>query len=386
MDIINEITGQIPPEKEVEKQKTKIVAPAELTEEQKQRIIDWWNNAPKDSPLLLRDAVQAAFGPEVDGRNRALSKLVKVFLASRQIKAESTYGYKPVGNIELTPEQKEYLTNNISKMTPMEMARILFNDSKLSALDRRFIVTNNFCSTLNNAIKYTPVNEARVGNYRPPKNITEAANVVNRFIRNGIDVELTKKDKKIQECLNGLVKFCHSSHFILIIDNFTSDIDKNLFESRFVSYVWDKPDLTEEEVDAYIQLCSNIVKHAQLERQIDNLKNRIDEQMDEKDGKVYMNMVEMINNLNKTITDNEVRQDKLRKELTGLRSERIDLKTKENQSVLQLVEAWRDEEKRSLMIKLANKRKEEVKDEIKKQEDFDDLLSQLYGIDKMAFE
>ena len=108
--------------------------------------------------------------------------------------------------------------------------------------------------------------------------------------------------------------------------------------------------------------------------------------MDEKDGKVYMNMVEMINNLNKTITDNEVRQDKLRKELTGLRSERIDLRTKENQSVLQLVEAWRDDEKRSLMIKLANKRKEEVKDEIKKQEDFDDLLSQLYGIDKMAFE
>ena len=61
--------------------------PFELTEEQKQKILDAWNNASKTSPPSLKDLVVAALGSEFDGRSLE-AKSVKSFLASRDIKAK----------------------------------------------------------------------------------------------------------------------------------------------------------------------------------------------------------------------------------------------------------------------------------------------------------
>jgi hypothetical protein len=385
LPIVSEIESQVVESIKVAKTTKEEQIQTELTPEQEQKLLDWWNNSPKDSQLLLRDAVVAVFGPGFDGRSWQ-AKLVKKSLASRQIKAQSTFTGRREINLELSSEQKEFITNNIDKMTPFEIAKTLFPEVKMSALRKEFILVNQFVGTLQNVIKYQPPNQVREGNYRPPKNLTEAANKVNQYIRNGIDIELAKKDKKLQECLNGLVKFCHNHHFILNIDNMVSDIDKNLFEGRFIAYTWNKPDLTEEEVDAYILLCGNIVTRAQLQRQKDNLNQMLENQMEEKDGKVYMSMVEMINNINKSADECEKRQDKLRKDLTGLRTDRIDLKIKENQSAAQFVELWRDEEKRNLLLNLADKQKLIIKDELNRQETFDDTISQFWGIDKKAFE
>lgn len=382
MEIIEQINEEVKAQIEQEKN---IEIPEKLTPEQEQKIKDWWNNSPKDSPLKLKDAVDLVF-PGCDGRNSKLARLVKQFLAKQEIKVKPSQYIPSEVEVNLSPEQKEYIVNNVDKMTSFEIAKTLFPDiPRLAPMSKHSRVIQQYIGTLENVIKYKAPNEAREGNYRPPKSLAEAANKVNQYIRNGIDLELVKKDKKLQECLNTLIKFCHSHHFILNIDNFTSSIDKNLFEGRFIAYTWDKPDLTEEEVDAYILLCSNIVSRAQSQRQKDNLNIMIESQMDEKDGKVYMAMVEMINGINKNIDECEKRQDKLRKDLNGLRTDRIDLRTRENQSVLQLVEAWKDEEKRLILLGLAEKRKQVVRDEIKKIETLDQFKAEIYGIDPEDF-
>ena len=44
----------------------------------------------------------------------------------------------------------------------------------------------------------------------------------------------------------------HTFRFLHQIGTYNIETDRELFESSFVRYTWDKPDLTQEEVDQYI--------------------------------------------------------------------------------------------------------------------------------------
>ena len=72
----------------------------------------------------LTELVKLAFGrDDLDGRSKQ-GKAVKQFLAARQIKPRKSHEYQAKGLIELTEDQKEYISNNCATMTGIEIAKI----------------------------------------------------------------------------------------------------------------------------------------------------------------------------------------------------------------------------------------------------------------------
>ena len=91
-----------------------------LTPEQQGLILDEWNKRGvdhPDGPPALNELIKIAF-PNVenaDGRTKE-GRIVKQFLASRDMIARSLHDYVPKEKIELTEEHKEFIINNACMM------------------------------------------------------------------------------------------------------------------------------------------------------------------------------------------------------------------------------------------------------------------------------
>ena len=67
-----------------------------------------------------------------------------------------------------------------------------------------------------------------------------------------------------------------------------------MFESSFIRYTNDKPDLTQEEVDQYIVLSSEVVIAANIQRRKEHLTAMLDVIVEDSDGRASMSLVEVI--------------------------------------------------------------------------------------------
>ena len=90
---------------------------------------------------------------EYDGRTKE-GRAVKKFLATRQIVADGAHVYKPKEKIELTQEHKEYISNNAGMMSPVEIARIIFKDNKITNLNQEARAVSDYAATLDNKVVY----------------------------------------------------------------------------------------------------------------------------------------------------------------------------------------------------------------------------------------
>ena len=155
--------------------------------------------------------------------------------------------------------------------------------------------------------------------------------------------------------------------------------DRNLFESVFVSYCYDKSDLTREDCDKTIILAaesviaSNKLKYIEL-FQIEQERSIRETQ------RVSMSIVEAINTATTEYNASIKRQQSLYNDLNEKRSEKIKGKMKEAASVLNLVEIWKQEDKRIKMLKMANERRGKLKEEVDRLDNMDDLIVQIVGL------
>jgi len=67
-------------------------------------------------------------------------------------------------------------------------------------------------------------------------------------------------------------------------------------------------------------------------------------------------------------------------DLKGKRSERLANQVKDNASILNLVQMWKDEETRKEMIKMADMRREVLKGEIGRLSSMDDVKARIFGL------
>jgi len=72
---------------------------------------------------------------------------LRKFIASRELKPRTRMKaiYQPVEKVDLTDADKEYIKNHIDKLTYVEMTRTIFNDDKITNLDRRAIQVQEHC-------------------------------------------------------------------------------------------------------------------------------------------------------------------------------------------------------------------------------------------------
>jgi hypothetical protein len=306
----------------------------ELTEEQQLNLLNEWNNR-ADNPPSLTELVKLAFGrDDLDGRSKE-GKVVKQFLAARQIKPRKSHEYQAKGLIELTEDQKEYISNNCATMTGIEIAKILFKNESLTNLCQETRSILDYMKTIPSNIKYlNDVNE---------NTATE------------------------------VYRFTHQ------INLYSDENDRDLFESSFVRYTYDKSDLTQEEVDQYIVLATEVVISSSIQQTITALQDQIDIATQE-DGKIPMAVVEASSTARKEYNDCVNRQQKLLQDLKVKRSERLSKQVKENASILNLVEMWKQEESRQKLLKIAELRKNSIKKEIERLGTMEELKARILGI------
>ena len=185
-----------------------------------------------DDPPYVKELIALVF-PDVpeemkDGRSK-YGRAVKKFLAEKSLEAKVTNKYYPKEKVELNEDQKEFISNNCSAMKPMDMARLIFEDDKISALDLRYKVVAEFINALPNQIKYSDSNDdvPVEGGYAPPKSESRAIVRVNKYVHNGIDKD--KVTPKIKKNMSTLIAYMHTFRFLHQISTYSVETDRELY-------------------------------------------------------------------------------------------------------------------------------------------------------------
>ena len=346
-----------------------------LTNEQKAKIIEEWNSKPDDPPSLLQLITVAFPDKKVDGRSKE-GKAVKAFLAEQSIKARAAQEYKHK-EIGLDKDQKEFIDNNYKMMTFVEIARVIFANEKITNLNKEAKVVETYIKEIDPSHDSAEEINVTHDEYKPPSTFSLALTKINKYIFDKWDKDkLVAKEKKNVESLLG---YMNTYRFIHQINSYTAPTTRELFESSFVRYTCDKNDLTQEEVDQYIVLSSEVVIASNIQHRVEHLNRLLDDAANE-DRRIAMSLVESINTAQNEYHQSVNRQQKLLESLKEKRSDRLKNQLKENASILNLVEMWKTEESRTKMIKLADMRKEAVAEEVENLSTMDEIKARIMGI------
>ena len=349
-----------------------------LTEEQKLAILTTKDKNPKVS---LNELVNAAYPTqlELDGRSKE-GREVRAFLTEKNILARASHEYTKKEKLEFTDEQKEFITNNCKIMKAFELARVLFNNPKISNLHNETKAVQEFLKVLPVRETQGEIEDNEISNeFKPPKTLDRALARINKYVMDGFDKNNLKPLHK--KCITAFINYMHTHRIAYQMGVYSDDRDKLLFESSFVRYTYDKPDLTQEEVDQYIVLCTDIVIGATIQRRIEMLQELLDESaLDSEGRKISMSLVESISTGQTEYNQCVNRQQKLLSDLKVKRSDRLENQIKETASILNLVALWKDEENRNNMVRLAELRKGALKNELVRLSSLDEIKCKILGI------
>ena len=274
---------------------------------------------------------------------------------------------------------KEFIGNNANTMGAVYLARIVFDDSSISNLHLETRVVNDYLKTLPPEIVHQDVRDIPEEGYAPPKTLDKTILLINGYVHNKIDKKkITAKQKKE---VDSLIGYLNTYRFIHQINTFDNNRDRKLFESSFVRYTYDKSDLTQEEVDQYIVLSTEVIISSSIQARSERLQQLLDTAAEDSEGRrVAMGLVQAISAAQTEYNQCVGRQNKLLGDLKEKRSDRLKSQIKENASIIHLVQMWREEESRNKLIKLAELRKQAIKKEVKKLSSMDEVKARIMGI------
>ena len=235
-----------------------------LTEEQKEAILKEF----AENPNLMSITKKIFQNDSLDGRS-AQGRAIREFLAQHR-QSYQTSLFQKAEQIEFTPEQKEFmLSQNVeSGMKPLEVARLVFKDSDIQSLSLKHRAVVEFLT------KYRPEvvddnNKIADQKWAPPKALSRAIVKVNDFT--GSEWQELNMPTKVKKCCEKLLIYLRSPRFVHFINSYAMEADRDLFESEFVRAVWDKMDLTNDELNVYVTVCVNYVRQKHIQLRLDRL-------------------------------------------------------------------------------------------------------------------
>ena len=356
-----------------------------IPEDRQQLLLAEWESRPSNPPSL-KESVQIAF-PDIeekfqDGRSK-YGKCVKAFLASQDMKAKASHEYQGRDDVSLSDEMKEYIVNNGHAMSDLDVAKIIFDDNTLTNLHKETRLVSDYRQSQGIEQSLLVPSQTNAvpsqAEYKPPRTINLIISRVNKYVLDGIDKDkLTARQRKEIESLIG---YLHTYRFLHQINGYDSQVDRDLFESSFIRYTYDKADLTQEEVDQYIVLASEVVIASNIQRRVEHLQGLLDDAANDTEGRrISMSLVEAIGKAQNDYHQSVGRQNKLLSDLKEKRSDRLKNQIKENASIINLVQMWKEEESRKKLIQLAELRKQVVKEEVKNISSMDEVKARILGI------
>ena len=348
-----------------------------LTPEEQFKVIEGWNKG----MVSVKEMTDYACGPASG----------KELLVKQHLAAQTTLGLNQkrtkrnkrgpdpslkVEPISLTDSQKEFITQNIKQMTPLEMAKTLFNNELITPLMAEFRVVHACCEGALTSAGMPPL-EPILEEYKPPKTEVQVIDRINKYVKQAVDK--SKITSWNRECAGKLMKFLHTYRLIAELSNFHDEKEREMYESSFIRFTHDKPDLTEEEIDSYMNLCADIVNKQRMDSELSML-DQARKNAYAISNTMPMAIIEAIGKLRSDIDDNLKRQKETRNILNGKRTDRLKELHTNNVNVMSLIEAFSNAEKRSIFLERMAKRKTIVKEETKRLEDMDSLYGEMFGI------
>ena len=356
---------------------------SDITKEQRhQAAVDLWREreAANETPPSLQEVMAVSYPdkPDLDGRSKEAREL-KSFLAELEIEPDGAHVYHPKEIEPLTDEHKEFIINNAKVMGGTHLTRTVYNDPTITPLDGRVRLVNEFLKTLPEDIVTQDTQDIPDPTYTPPKTFDKTLLLVNKYIHEKI--EKKKINGRQKKEINALMGYINTVRFIHQVSTFDNNMDRELFQSSFVRYTHDKPDLTQEEVDQYIVLSTEVVIGSSIQARSERLQQLLDNAAEDSEGRrLAMGLVQAISAAQTEYNQCVGRQHKLLGDLKEKRSDKLKSQIKESASVVHLVQMWKEEESRKKLIALAELRKKGVKKEIKKLSSMDEVKARIMGI------
>ena len=361
-----------------------------LTDNQKE-FID--NNYKSIADLIL--LTRAVFLDEtLDGRTKE-GRAVRHYLAENNLEYNTTK-HARVENVELTDDHKEFIRNNcVAGFSAVRLAQLAFKDESIKSLSVHHREVNKYVKQLEQEglqreeegpsepqWPSSPNRSPRrcaTSRYTPPETDEEILKkILEATHEEGLEMEkLTHVER---ECIKSLRRFLKAPRLKMILNNYTDMDDRELFEHEYVRFTWDKSDLTSDELNLYLNVCTDYISLKNISRQIEKLNIMFDEIESERE--LTVRYAEVLKTKNDEYDKCEKRMESLIKKLNGDRAERVKNMHQENATILSLVRSFQIEDERNRMLEIAEMQKVLLVNEAEKLESMDSWKARILGIDK----
>lgn len=339
-----------------------------LTEEQEKIILESFK---KDADIL--NITRIVFEDNtLDGRSKE-GRAVTKFLATNGYKTKTTKHNK-ASDIDLNQDQLEEIQElKLDGLNTSEIADIIFNKN-VKRLSKEWRAINEIVNQEREEEK--DKGEDASGNYVPPQAISRLIKKINDST--GYGLEEGKMSRTHQTCCERLRINLSNSRFVAIVNNYINPRDKELFEQEFVRLTWDKPDLTADELNLYMNVSKEIINLELITGHLQKL-NDMFESADDQD-EMTVRLAEIIKAKSSEYHQCETRIENLTKKLQGDRGARLANKQKETASFLSIVQLFQEEEERKNMVRIAEMQKEVIKKEAERLEGMAAWKARVLGI------
>ena len=347
----------------------------DFTQEEKERILALYEEN-QDLRYITKEFLGDS---DVDGRNKTGRK-IRSFLA-KQGKDYKVRGGGKKGKLDLTEEQMQFLGSDLinNKMQPIEIARLVFNDAEIKPLSQEHRTILSYLEEYRpDVVDHTAT--VADGKWYKPKNIERVISLVNKWCNLDLPCSKEKLPNKVKKGIERLFDYLNVYKLWTTINSLKTDDDRNLFESEFIRYTWDKPDLSNEELNLYMMVCSNIVRAKHIQNRMDTFLTTLEDRDD--DGEVSIKQTEHLKTLNDELNGCEKRISDTITKLNGDRSKRVEKMQSVNANILALVEAFQDKEERDQMVLKAQMRAKLIEEEADRLESMDEFRARIFGVSK----
>ena len=342
-----------------------------LSEEQKKFIDENFHKIPD-----LIELTRATFKDgTIDGRSKQ-GRSVRGYLASQDMKYKTTK-HKEVKPVVLNEEQKGFIERYAEDgMSSLQIAQLLFPDEEVKQLGRHQRSVNQYLEAAKRR-KKEENRQSRI-TYQSPTSFEGCLDLVNTYTNNEFKHEELKAiDRK---SIESLFKFLKAPRFTQIVSNYSKQEDQDLFEAEFIRATWDKPDLSADEINLYVNVCVDYINLKNISAHMEKL-NRMFDDADEQQ-ELTVRLSELLKTKSEEYNQCEKRMESLIQRLAGDRAKRISQRQDKNASILSLVESFQNEEERKLMVKMAEMQKKAISEEADNLESMNDWKSRVLGISK----
>lgn len=355
----------------------------QLTPQQEEKALELWKSDKEN--IDIREICKEIFG--FDDLRTNQGRALKDFFISKNIRVKK----RPLiqkKEFTLSDEEKKFLVNNKELYeSKVELFRNCFDNPELTLLNiesraaAAFLDEIGYYGFTANPKYLIDKKHSSTKEYKPPTNINQALSLVNSCVKDAIDAgSMTVREKRD---LESLVSYMNKNRYLRQITSYEKPEDRTTFEQSFVSYVYDKGDLTQEELDQYIMLSAEVVSGFQTQKLREKTLRSAEELLDSEDNEnksIGKGLVDHAAQLNTEYNQCIKRQESLFKNLTQKRAERLEELKGRDYNLFNLVEAFREQENREKMLKYADKLREETKEKIKEYDDMSEIEAMFLGM------